>query len=69
MKKKSTKYHRKTYARRKKEIKMGKLIVDGKNVFEIDEECVRRRRIPKECGIYEYLDPKEESKKEKKEGR
>jgi hypothetical protein len=48
---------------------MGKLIVDGKNVFEIDEECVRRKRIPKECGIYEYLTPKEESKKEKKEGR
>jgi hypothetical protein len=48
---------------------MGKLIIDGKNVFEIDEECVKRKRIPKECGIYEYLNPKEPPKNEKKEGR
>jgi hypothetical protein len=48
---------------------MGKLIIDGKNVFEIDEECVKRKRIPKDCGIYEYLNPKKTPKDEKKEGR
>lgn len=34
---------------------MGKLVIDGNSVYEIDEECARRRKLPKECGIYEHL--------------
>ena len=44
---------------------MGKLIIDGNSVFEIDEQCLKRRRVPKECKIDKYL--KEiQSKNEKK---
>lgn len=34
---------------------MGRLIIDGNSVFEIDEDCVRRGRIPKDCNILDYL--------------
>lgn len=34
---------------------MGKIIIDGKNVYEIDEECVKRKRIPKECDVLDKL--------------
>ncbi len=30
-------------------------MIDGKCVYEIDEECVKRHRLPRECGIYEHL--------------
>lgn len=43
---------------------MGKLIIDGNSVFEIDEQCLKRRRIPKECEINKYL--KEIQSKNKK---
>ena len=36
-------------------IKMGKLIIDGNSVYEIDEECVKKRKPSKECGVYEKL--------------
>ncbi|MBO5260212.1 MAG: hypothetical protein J6B26_07510 [Agathobacter sp.] len=39
----------------KREPDMGKLIIDGNSVYEIDEECARKRKLPKECGIYEHL--------------
>ena len=31
------------------------LIIDGNSVYEIDEECVRKKKVPKECGIYEKM--------------
>lgn len=34
---------------------MGRLIIDGNSVFEIDEDCIRQGRVPKDCNIYEYL--------------
>ena len=34
---------------------MGKLIIDGNKVYEIDEECARKKKVPKECGIYEKM--------------
>ena len=35
---------------------MGKLIIDGNSVFEIDEECVKRRKnLPKSCDIKKYM--------------
>lgn len=43
---------------------MGKLIIDGNSVFEIDEECLKKRKISKDCDIDKYL--KEDKKDEKK---
>lgn len=34
---------------------MGKLIIDGNSVFEIDEQCLKRRKIPKDCQIEKYI--------------
>ena len=34
---------------------MGRLIIDGKSVFEIDEECIKKRKVPSECGIEKDL--------------
>ena len=39
------------------------LIIDGNSVYEIDEECVRKKKVPKECGIYEEDDAAAESGK------
>ena len=34
---------------------MGRLIIDGNSFFEIDEECIKKKRIPSECGLDKYL--------------
>lgn len=34
---------------------MGRLIVDGKSVYEVDEECLKKRKIPQECKVEEVL--------------
>lgn len=34
---------------------MGKLIIDGNSVFEIDEECLKKRKPPADCDIEKYL--------------
>ena len=34
---------------------MGKLIIDGNSVFEIDEQCIKKRKVPKDCGIEKYM--------------
>lgn len=49
-----------------KENKMGKLIIDGNSFFEIDEECIKKKRLPKDCGLEKYLN--EADWKEKKTG-
>ena len=41
---------------------MGKLIIDGNSVFEIDEECLKRKKVPLECDIKKYLQMPKESK-------
>ena len=41
---------------------MGKLIIDGNSVFEIDEECLKRRKVPLECDIKKYLEMPQASK-------
>ena len=47
---------------------MGKLIIDGNSIFEIDEECVKKKKLSKECDLEKYLSKKEiqMSKKRKK---
>ena len=44
---------------------MGKLIIDGNSFFEIDEECIKKKRISKKCGLDKYLkdDRKEKDKR------
>ena len=43
---------------------MGRLIIDGNSFFEIDEDCIKKKRIPKNCGLDKYLN-ENEWKKEK----
>lgn len=42
---------------------MGKLIVDGKNVYEVDEECLKKRKVPPECKVEKAL------RKQKEQGK
>ena len=44
---------------------MGKLIIDGNSVYEIDEECLKKRKISPTCGIEQDL--KKQAEREKKE--
>ena len=37
---------------------MGRLIIDGNSFFEIDEECIRKKKISKKCGLDKYLTDK-----------
>lgn len=34
---------------------MGKLIIDGNSVFEIDEECMKRRKPSSSCDVEKYI--------------
>lgn len=34
---------------------MGRLIIDGNSVFEIDEKCIQKKQFPKKCDIEKYL--------------
>ncbi|MGN0142126.1 MAG: hypothetical protein ACI4AD_07850 [Roseburia sp.] len=40
------------------------LIVEENSVYEIDEECLKHRRVPKECGVYEKIQQAKDSGKE-----
>ena len=44
---------------------MGKLIIDGNSVYEIDEECLKKRKVSLTCGIEQAL--KKQAEREKKE--
>ena len=46
---------------------MGKLIIDGNSVYEIDEECLKKRKISPTCGIEQALKTQAEREKEEKE--
>lgn len=48
---------------KKRLISMGKLIIDGNSVFEIDEQCLKRKKVPKDCEIEKYIDKIEEKHK------
>lgn len=43
------------YTDKKLRAVMSRLIIDGSSVFEIDEECVKRKKVPPECDIEKYL--------------
>lgn len=39
------------------------LIIEDDSVYEIDEECIRKRGVPKECNVYEKLQKERKNKK------
>lgn len=41
------------------------LVIDKNSVYEIDEECLKKKKVPKECGTAEIAE--EMRKKEKKQ--
>lgn len=42
------------------------LIIENNSVYEIDEECVRKKKVPKECKIMEKMRKEKRSAVNKK---
>jgi C-terminal processing protease CtpA/Prc len=45
---------------------MGKLVIDGKSVDGVDEECLKKRKVPPGCKVAEAIRRQEEEKKKRK---
>lgn len=43
------------------------LVVENNCVYEIDEECLKRRTVPKECEVYEKIVREREKEKLERE--
>lgn len=43
------------------------LIIDGNSVYEIDEECLKKKGVPEECEVYQRLLKERENRKDEKE--
>lgn len=41
------------------------LVVENNSVYEIDEECLKRRNVPKECEVYLKIVREREQKEQK----
>lgn len=41
---------------------MGRLIIDGNSVYEVDEECLKKRKVPSGCGVAEAIRRQEQQK-------
>lgn len=41
------------------------LVVENNSVYEIDEECLKRRNVPKECEVYQKIVRECEQKEQK----
>lgn len=44
-----------TMKKKRGEYKVGRLIIDGNSVFELDEKCLQEQNIPDECEIKKYI--------------
>ena len=44
------------------------LIIDGNSVYEVDEECLKRRNVPTECRVKEAVERQIQKEKATKEG-
>jgi len=42
------------------------LIIDKNSVYEIDEECLKRKRVPKECKTAELAEQMRKKKEKRK---
>ncbi len=40
------------------------LIIEGNSVYEIDEECLKKRRVSEECEVYQKLMSERKRQKE-----
>ena len=49
----------------KREEESNMLIIDGNSVYEIDEECLKRRSVPEECEVYKKIVREREAAKNK----
>jgi hypothetical protein len=47
---------------------MGKLIIDGSSVYEVDEECLKKRGVPDGCKVADAI-RRQEEKRENKTGK
>ena len=45
-----------------------RLIIDGNSVYEVDEECLNRRKVPTECRVKEAVERQIQKEKATKEG-
>ena len=45
---------------------MGKLIIDGNSVYEIDEECMKKRKVSQTCEIEQALKKQAERERKRK---
>ena len=41
------------------------LVVENNSVYEIDEECLKRRSVPEECEVYKMIGREREGAKNK----
>jgi hypothetical protein len=41
---------------------LGRLIIDGNSVYEVDEECLKKRKVPSGCGVAEAIRRQEQQK-------
>lgn len=41
------------------------LVVENNSVYEIDEECLKRRSVPEECEVYQKIVREREAAKNK----
>lgn len=42
------------------------LIIDKNSVYEIDEDCLKRKKVPKECGTEELVHEMRQKEKEQR---
>lgn len=42
------------------------LVIDKNSVYEIDEECLKRKKVPKECGTEEIAKQLRQKKQKRK---
>jgi hypothetical protein len=47
---------------------LGKLIIDGSSVYEVDEECLKKRKVPSGCGVEEAIRRQEQSERQREKG-
>lgn len=38
---------------------MGRLIIDGNSVYEVDEECLKKKKVNPECRVKEAIERQE----------
>jgi hypothetical protein len=47
---------------------LGRLIIDGNSVYEVDEECLKKGRLPAGCKVEEAIRRQEQRERAKEKG-